>query len=164
MNISSISNGTGPKPVIPAHPVLRNEAAKAAFGAGVRDTDTTTPGQPSDPSHARLEAFTQRVEARFKAVLESSDLSPRQREALEAQYGKFQSMVSRFEDAYMDGRTPGEGAQQGMQRLLDRFSNSVNHILAGGDAPRDTPSTTSLGSVAKTAELRGKNGRLDTLG
>jgi len=163
MNISSISNGAGPKPVIPAQPVLRSEAAKAAFGAGVRETDTATPGTPSDPSHPRLDAFTQRIEARFKAVLESDNLSPRQREALETQYEKFQSMLNRFEAAYMDGRTPGAGAQQGMQRLLDRFSSSVNHILAGGDAPPDVPSTTTA-SVVKLSDVRGKNGRLDTLG
>ncbi len=164
MNISSISNGAGPKPVIPAQPVLRSEAAKAAFGAGVSETGASTPGAPTDPTHPRLDAFAQRIEARLKAVLESDGLSPRQREALQTQFEKFQSMMNRFEAAYLDGRTPGEGAQQGMQRLLDRFSSSVNHILAGGDAPRDTSGGTSLGSVAKTSDMRGKNGRLDTLG
>jgi hypothetical protein len=163
MNISSI-HGAGSRPVIPAQPVLKNEAAKAAFGAGVRETDTATPGEPSDPTHPRLDALAQRIETRFKALLESSDLTPRQREALETQFSRFESMMNRFEAAYMDGRTPGAGAQQGMQRLLDRFSSSVNHILAGGDAPRDSSAGTALGSVAKPSDVRGKNGRLDTIG
>ena len=163
MNISSI-HGAGSRPVIPAQPVLKNEAAKAVFGAGVRETDAAVPGQPSDPTHPRLDALAERIETRFKALLESNDLSPRQREALETQFSRFESMMNRFEAAYMDGRTPGEGAQQGMQRLLDRFANSVNHILAGGDAPRDPSARTAVGPIAKTSDVRGKNGRLDTLG
>lgn len=164
MNISSISNGAGQKPVITAQPVLRSEAAKAAFGAGVRETDATTPAS-SDPANPRLDAFAQRIESRFKAVLESESLSPRQREALEGQYEKFQSMLNRFEAAYLDGRrTPGEGAQQGMQRLLDRFSNSVNHILAGGDAPKDPSGGSTPGSVARPIGIDGNHGRIDKVG
>jgi hypothetical protein len=92
-------------------------------------------GTPAAQAHPRLEAFAKRIETRFESALASRDLTPRQRAALEQERDRFHALLNRFQSAYLDGEHKGgRAAVQGMNKLLEQFSGTVNHILSGGAA------------------------------
>ncbi len=119
---------------------------------------------PAATGHARLDAFTQKVEKRFEHALASKDLSPRQQQALEKERDRFHTMVARFEATYMDGADSAKmDKAEGLQKLMASFTKSVNHIVAGGtdvveNAPKvPYPTAADLG----TGRTRGG---IDTVG
>lgn len=152
MKIHSHTPVSGTKPVNAVQPqAKKSDPRELAFGAGVPVAGGKPDGAPTADGHARLEAFSKKIEKRFEGALAKEDLSPRQRQALEKERDRFHSMMARFEAAFLDGAEGPKGdAMQGMQKLLQSFGKSVGHIMAGGehtattDAPKSTPAATNV--------------------
>jgi hypothetical protein len=138
--------------------------------SGVKPASTNSPSTGSADSKkssgfARLEAYASKIEKRFESALSSKGLSTRQRDALEKERDRFQSLLSRFESAYLDSADPSKKkeAAAGMQKLLANFGKSVTHILKGGEttgaepAPRTTQPNTALNGARRS-------GRVDVVG
>jgi hypothetical protein len=141
MSISSQNSVSGIRPVAAAQPFAKRvESREVTFGAGVPTTNTGDLAvPPANDGHTRLDAFSKRIESRFEHAIQSQNLTPRQSAALQQERDRFQSLLSRFEAAYLGGAEgPRADAADGIQRLLANFSKSVNHILGGGESD-ETP-------------------------
>ncbi len=152
MKIHSQSSVNASKPVsaVPA-PTKKNDAREVAFGTGVPTPTGSNEVEPAAGGHARLDAFTQKVEKRFEHALQAKDLSPRQQQALEKERDRFHSMVARFEAAYMDGADSAKmNKAEGLEKLMQSFTKSVNHIVSGGEP-----------EVAKDAPAASGHARID---
>lgn len=159
MSISSHNAVSGIRPVNAAQSLAkRTDPREAAPGAGVPADKGQPQPAPTAEGHARLDAFSKKIEGRFEHALNSQKLSPRQREALEQERDRFQSLLARFESAYLDGAEgPRKDAALGIQKLLQNFSKSVNHIVAGGVATKpDDGTPTTAASTSSTTNVRGK--------
>lgn len=161
MSISSHNAVSGIRPVNAAQSLSkRTDPREAAFGAGVPVDKGQPQAAPTAEGNARLEAFSKKIESRFESALNSEKLSPRQREALEQERDRFHSLLARFESAYLDGAEgPRKDAADGIHKLLQNFSKSVNHIVSGGvvTKPDDgTPTPTAATSASTTFSGRGK--------
>jgi hypothetical protein len=162
MSISSQNSVSGIRPVTAVQPFAKRvESREATFGAGVPTTnagDHTVP--PANDGHARLDAFSKRIESRFEQAIQSQNLSPRQTAALQQERDRFQSLLSRFEAAYLGGAEgPRADAADGIQRLLANFSKSVNHILTGGES-NETP----IDPIDPSTAQNGGRGSIDLVG
>jgi len=166
MKIHSHNAVNAPQPISPVHaPAKRNDPREVAFGAGVATPTGKPTDEPGGSGHARLDAFVEKLENRFNSALKSSDLSPRQQQALENERDRFHSMIARFEAAYLDGAESAKmDKAEGLSKLLEKFSKSVNHIVSGGDvqAPKDSPRMIDPAPVADGASRA--RGGIDTLG
>jgi hypothetical protein len=165
MNISSSIPGAGAQPAGPLPNFARKvDAQRTSAAGGAQDP---VPGA-SRNAHPRLEAFAQKIEARFENALASQSLSARQREALEGQREEFHALIARFEAAYLDGDHASlRSTIDGMQKLLDHFGVRVSHILSGGNDAgaargRDAGARDAQAPDRSAATL--KRGGIDTLG
>lgn len=161
MKIHSHIPVSGTKPVNATQPLVKKgDARDVSFGAGVPTPEGKPADAPAGTGHARLDAFTQKVEKRFENALQSKDLSPRQQQALEKERDRFHSMVARFEAAYMDGTDSAKmNKADGLEKLLQSFGKSVSHILSGGE-PTGTPGDhgTTQPAVKPQGGGRGRDG------
>lgn len=166
MKIHSHNQVSATNPVRATQPqAKKSESRDLASGASVHPADAQKAGAPAGDGHARLDAFSKKIEKRFEGALAKADLTPRQRQALEQERDRFQSMIARFEAAYLDGAEAGKlDAAQGMQKLLQSFSKSVTHILSGGE-PTSTPDDpTSVNSTATNPGAGRGRGGIDLVG
>ena len=164
MSISSHNAVSGIRPVNAAQPLAkRTDPREAAPGAGVPADKGQPEVAPKAEGHARLDAFSKKIESRFENALNSQKLSPRQREALEQERDRFQSLIARFESAYLDGAEgPRKDATEGIQKLLQNFSKSVNHIVSGGVLTK--PDDGTAVPTAGTSTTSGARGKIDLVG
>lgn len=162
MSISSQNGVSGVRPVNAAQSLpKRTDPRETNFGAGVPADLGKPEAAPAQEGHARLDAFSKKLETRFEGALKNENLSVRQREALQQERDRFHSLIARFESAYLDGAEGSKkNAADGIKKLVESFSKSVNHIVAGGEIP--TP-TDGSGSTTGTTNNAGR-GHIDLVG
>ncbi len=165
MKIPSTNHAAGYKPAVPVHGAARkSETPQTTPVADARAANAAVPSTPAASGNPRLEAFAKKIEARFQNAIATNNLTPRQHEALQAEHDRFQTMLSRFQNAYLNGQeSAGMDPAQGMQKLLEHFGKSVTHILSGGTpaAPEGTPAS---GTGTPGGDAANTRGRIDTLG
>lgn len=153
MKITSTTQVAGQKPAnLVQNLAKKNESANVAFGAGVRDPAAAAEGMPTSQAHPRLEAFADKIKNRFESALKSDQLTDRQRNALTKEFEKFESMLGRFEKAFLDGsESTSRATMQGMEKLLGKFGSNVNHIL-GGAKDKDMPNPSTPPAIESLIE------------
>lgn len=153
MKITSTTQVAGQKPAsLVQNLAKKNESANVAFGAGVRDPAATSEGMPTAEAHPRLEAFAEKIKNRFESALKSESLTDRQRNALTKELEKLESMVGRFEKAFLNGsESTSRASMQGMEKLLGKFGSNVNHIL-GGSKDKDMPNPSTPPAIESMIE------------
>lgn len=153
MKITSTTHVAGQKPAsLVQNLAKKNESANVAFGAGVRDPAATSEGMPTAQAHPRLEAFAEKIKNRFESALKSESLTDRQRNALTKEFEKFESMLGRFEKAFLNGsESTSRASIQGMEKLLGKFGSNVNHIL-GSSKDKDMPNPSTPPAIESMIE------------
>lgn len=132
MNISKLNTAGGVHPVAAGH-IHHTKGVHAKSTVQTGDAVGTDPTQSHGITHPRLAAYADQIDARLSLAIESPDLSPRQREALQSAQAHFHSMIQRLDDAYSNSAVkPSSSMADALNSIMDQLSGAVNHIRSGG--------------------------------
>jgi hypothetical protein len=133
MNISQLNSAGGVHPVA-AGQIHHTKGVHHKSQVQTSDAVSTDPTQTSDGiTHPRLAAYANQIDARLSLAMEAKDLSPRQRDALQAAQSHFHSMIQRLDDAYSNSAAPPSTSMaDALNSVLDQLAGAVNHIQSAG--------------------------------